>query len=104
MRLSAVARSIKSANAGASQLTFEVTFSDAETYDAVAASGALNEAAFAERYAVPADAVALYWFRPTMTLKATIPRRTFEHQLDETDFDGTQQYAPLLDLEVPLEP
>ena len=41
-RLADVAASIKSANAGASQLTMDVAFGDVDTFERVARSGLLN--------------------------------------------------------------
>lgn len=100
-RLADVAHAIKSANAGASWITFDIVFADSATYARVLATGALSADAFAMRFRVASSDVQLFACDAVRTIKATIPRRTASGGPDETDFDGTQQFAPLLDLEVP---
>jgi uncharacterized protein DUF4387 len=97
-----VAASVKSANAGATQLTMEIGFADAETFDRVCAAvlPTLPETV-GLRYGLPADAVRVWAYRPALTLKITVPRGSFADQLAETDFDGVQQHVPLLDVRVP---
>jgi len=91
---------IKSANAGASLLTFDMGFSSKEAFDRVASSDAITPATIAGLYHVsPAD-VAIHPYEPALMLKITIPRPVMSGGVAERDFDGTQQFAPLLDLEV----
>lgn len=97
-----VAASVKSANAGATQLTMEVGFADADTFDRVCAAVAPTLArTVGQLYGLPADTVRVWAYRPALTLKITVPRGSFADQLAETDFDGVQQHVPLLDIRVP---
>lgn len=99
-RLADVAYAIKSANAGPTWITFDVLFADFSTYAAVVATGAVSAEALAMLFHVSADDVRVYAIDSIRTIKATIPRRTPSGGTDETDFDGTQQFAPLLDINV----
>jgi hypothetical protein len=96
-----VAAALKSANAGASWITFDVVFADDASYRLVCESGVLNAPLFADLYGVNAGEVRIYECDPVLTIKATIPRRTSSGGPEETDFDGVQQFVPLLSIEVP---
>ena len=96
-----VAMALKSANAGASWITFDIVFADQESYQRVCASGALDAALFARLYDADPDAVRVHHCEPVLTIKATIPRLTSSGGPEETDFDGVQQFVPLLTVEVP---
>jgi Domain of unknown function (DUF4387) len=96
-----VAAAVKSANAGASWITFDAVFADEASYRLVAASGVLNPDVFAELYGVNASEVRVYNCDPVLTIKATMPRLTSSGGPEETDFDGVQQFIPLLSVEVP---
>jgi len=52
-RLAELARLIRSKNAGPFELTFDVMFDDAATYERVKASGALTREVIAQRYRLP---------------------------------------------------
>jgi len=103
VRLCDLATSIKSANAGATLITMDVAFSDPNRFEAVAAGGALNPDAVARLYLVDPAQVQIHHYRPSSTIKVTIPRRVPSGGVEERDFDGVQQYIPLLYLEVPWE-
>jgi hypothetical protein len=100
-RLGDVADALKSANAGATWITFDIVFGDRQRYDAVRRSGVVDRELFANLYRVAAAEVRIYECDQVLTIKATIPRRAACGGPDETDFDGVQQFAPLLDVEVP---
>jgi hypothetical protein len=96
-----VAAAVKSANAGASWITFDVVFSDESSYQRVRDSGVLSADLFAEIYGVEAGGARIYHCDPVLTIKATIPRSTSSGGPEETDFDGVQQFIPLLEIPVP---
>lgn len=100
MRLSQLARMVKSNNAGATYLTFDIVFEDLQGLNRVRASGALSPAAVAGLYRIPPGDVRIFAFEPTFTIKITIPRPFPSGGVEERDFDGVQQFAPLLDLEI----
>ena len=96
-----VAIALKSANAGASWITFDIVFRDVDSYLRVRDSAVLDVALFARAYAVDPTQVRVYYCEPVLTIKATIPRTTSSGGPEETDFDGVQQFVPLLTVEVP---
>jgi hypothetical protein len=98
--LGSVASAVKSANAGASMLTLDMTFATAATLQAVIDNGLLSASSIASCYAVDPEAVQLFVCWPVLAIKVTIPRREPSGGRGETDFDGTQQFIPLLGLEV----
>lgn len=102
--LAALTEAIKSANAGATWITFDIVFPDDATYRDVCTTGAVSAPLVSALYGVAADDVRIYECDAVRTIKVTIPRTTSSGGRDETDFDGTQQFAPLLDVEVPSAP
>jgi hypothetical protein len=101
MKLSDIALFVKSANAGASQLTFDIGFADVETYRHVLASRAIRSELIARLYRVDVADVEIHPYDPAMVIKITIPRREIAGGVNERDFDGVQQFPLLLDLEIP---
>lgn len=102
MRLRDLAKVIRSANAGTSWLTLDIMFGDERVYKAVCASGVLNPDLLARLYRVSPQQVAVYQYAPACAVKVTLPRPNMSGGPDETDFDGKQQHAPLLDIELPV--
>lgn len=96
--LGEVARTLKSANAGASWLTFDMFFDRVE--DLRAAEVALRPDVVAALYSVPEDEVRVYPIERLLALKVTIPRGSFLGSVDERDFDGVQQHVHLLGVPV----
>tara|TARA_A100001037_G_scaffold267710_1_gene260763 strand:- start:17117 stop:17458 length:342 start_codon:yes stop_codon:yes gene_type:complete len=103
LRLDELASFIKSTNAGATKLTFDIGFADEETFRVALDSGAINKAVVSALYGVPQDAIEIYEYAPAQIIKVTIPRSVMSGGLAERDFDGVQQFAPLLDIPVPLD-
>jgi hypothetical protein len=95
-RLGDVARSLKSANAGASWITFDMFFADVA--DLRAAARALCPELVGRLYSVPVDAVSVFVVESVLALKVTIPRASFAGSVDERDFDGVQQHVHLLEV------
>ncbi|HVW33163.1 MAG TPA: DUF4387 domain-containing protein, partial [Acidimicrobiia bacterium] len=103
VRLRDVASLIRSKNAGPFQLTIDVFFPDAERADAVLAAGVVAPAVIAELYSVdPAD-VRIIPVVQARAIKITVPRPQPAGDVGECDVAGGQQFAPLLDLLVPVE-
>lgn len=103
MNLGELAAVIRSKNAGIHYVTVDVMFDDRETFEAVRDSGAVTRDAVAERLAVPAGALRLFWYEPGMAFKATYPRAEPAGSFRDADLYGAQQHAPLYGLEVPLD-
>ncbi|MET0145299.1 MAG: DUF4387 family protein [Ilumatobacteraceae bacterium] len=98
--LADVTEAIKSANAGASWITFDIVFADDATYRRVCRSGVVDRQLIGRLYRVDPGAVVVHECDAVRTIKATIPRRSASGGRDETDFDGVQQFAPLLTVDV----
>ena len=102
MKLSELATSISSKNAGSFHLTLDVVFDSRATYERVLHSGALSREAVAARYGAPVeDVVSIVAFDPGNAIKVNMRRQRASGDPGETDVFGAQQYAPLLDIDVP---
>ncbi|MDO8280407.1 MAG: DUF4387 family protein [Burkholderiaceae bacterium] len=100
MLLKDMAPGIKCRNAGASWLSIDIPFDTEAYYRRAIASKVINPDLIAKIYGVRTEDVRIYEYDPAQALKVTIPRATFSGGIDESDFDGAQQFAPLLDLEI----
>jgi len=99
--LAKLARLIRSKNAGPFELTFDIMFEDAATYERVKRSGALSREAVAASYGLPPGQVKFFFCDNALAVKASIPRPAAQGDLADADGHGGQQYAPLMDIEVP---
>jgi uncharacterized protein DUF4387 len=96
-----LAKLIRSKNAGAFMLTFDVMFHDDQTYRRVLASKVLTRASFAELYKMPEEDVSYFECDAAKAIKISIPRPYFQGDLDDGDLYGGQQHGPLVTLVVP---
>lgn len=99
--LGELARLIRSKNAGPFELTFDIMFADREVYERVKQSGALTREAVAARYRLPPEDVKFFTCDNALAFKASIPRPYFQGDIRDSDGHGGQQYAPLMDIEIP---
>lgn len=94
---------IRSKNAGPYELTFDVMFDDRSRYERVRDAGVLNREALVELFEVSDEAVVYCgWFEPALAFKLTLIRAGSQGGIGERDTFGAQQYAPLLDIRVPV--
>ena len=100
-QLAELARLIRSKNAGPFELTFDIMFEDEARYRRVKQSGALTREAVATRYGLAPDEVKFFYCDNALAVKATIPRPYTQGDLYDADGHGGQQYAPLMDIEIP---
>jgi hypothetical protein len=100
-KLGDLAQLIRSKNAGAFTLTFDVMFDTQEAYERVRASRALNKKRFAEMYHVPESDVSFFEHDAARAIKISIPRPYVQSSREDGDAYGGQQHAPLVDLEIP---
>ena len=101
MKLAELARLIRSKNAGPFELTFDIMFEDEARYRRVQRSGALTREAVAERYGLEPSQVKFFYCDNALAVKASIPRPSIQGDLTDADGHGGQQYAPLMDIEIP---
>jgi hypothetical protein len=103
-RLFDLAKTIRSKNAGVDRITFDVIFSNKETFDRVRRSGALSRSAVCRIFRIEPDRLTDHVeFDPALAIKFTIRRTIPSGSPGDGDIFGSQQYGPLLDVEVALE-
>ena len=104
MKLVDLAKTIRSKNAGTDRITFDIIFRDPANYEMVKKSGVLNKTFIANLYGIPESRIADFVeFDPGYAIKFTINRLKPSGSFGEGDIFGCQQYAPLLDVEIPIE-
>jgi Domain of unknown function (DUF4387) len=99
--LGELARLIRSKDAGPFELTFDIMFAEPEVYARVRDSGALTREVVAAHYGLPPDEVKFFVCDNALAFKASIPRPVFQGDLLDSDNHGGQQYAPLMEIEIP---
>jgi hypothetical protein len=102
-KLNELAKTIRSKNAGVNKITFDIIFRDRDTYDAVRQSRAISRSAMAALYGIDESRISDFVeYDPGLAIKFTIYRLRPSGSAGDGDIFGAQQYAPLLDLPVPM--
>ena len=99
--LGELAKLIRSKNAGAFTLTFDVMFQDEKTYRHVVNSKVLTRQSFAKIYKLPESEVMYFEYDAASAIKISIPRPYSQGDLEDGDMYGGQQHGPLVDLVIP---
>jgi len=100
-RLSELAKTIRSKNAGPDYITFDIIFPDKESYELVKKSKAITVPKVAKLYSVPEKRIVSFVeYDPGNAIKFTFQREKPNGTLGETDLFGCQQYGPLIDYEI----
>ncbi|MEZ0094452.1 DUF4387 domain-containing protein [Streptacidiphilus sp. EB129] len=95
---------IRSKNAGPFVLTFDFMCRDREAYELLRAAQVLTPQLFADLYgADPAQVLVVHHDR-AQAVKVSFPRPVRQGDVHDSDSYGGQQYAPLVDLQVPAPP
>jgi hypothetical protein len=103
-KLSALAKTVRSKNAGVDKITFDVIFSDRSNYERVKRSRVLTREAMAALFRIAPERICDFVeFDPGNAIKFTIYRLQPSGSPGDPDIFGSQQYAPLLDLEIPVD-
>ena len=101
-KLSEIAKTIRSKNAGVDKITFDVIFPDRAAYQRVRDSGVLSREAVCRIFAIDmAQLTDHVEFDPALAIKFTMYRRLSSGSPGDADIFGSQQYGPLLDIEGP---
>lgn len=101
-RLFDLAKTIRSKNAGVDRITFDVIFADLANYDRVRRSGALSRDAICRIFGITPERITdCVEFDAALAIKFTIRRTLSSGSPGDGDIFGSQQYGPLLDLEIP---
>ena len=100
--LSALAKVIRSKNAGPFQLTIDLLFRSPIDYELVKGSNILTPDAIASAYGIDIHEIkGIYFWDPALAVKITLAREVSAGAPGDTDCYGAQQHAPLLDFKVP---
>lgn len=103
-KLSELAKTVRSKNAGVDRITFDVIFRDRDNYELVKDSGVLSREKVAALFRIEESRITDFVeYDPAFAIKFTVLRRRPSGSAGDADIFGAQQYAPLLDLEVPLD-
>ena len=101
--LSSLAKTIRSKNAGVDLITFDVIFTDRTTYERVKRARVLTRDSICKLYRIAPERIADFVeFDPGNAIKFTIFRLRPSGSPGDSDIFGAQQYAPLLDIQVPI--
>lgn len=101
MRLADLAKVIRSKNAGVDKITFDIIFRNRHDYILACQSDALKPEAIARLFNIGMDRISDYaQFEPANAIKFTIYRRIPSGSPGDPDIFGSQQYAPLLDVDI----
>jgi len=102
MFLQEIARTIRSKNAGAFMITVEIIFDDAEKYFKIKDNNLITRETIAKAYMVESCNIQDFvYYDAGLGIKANFRRLYASGGPFETDVYGCQQYAPLLNIELP---
>ena len=103
-KLSQLAKTIRSKNAGVDKITFDIIFRDRASYERVKRAQVVTRDSIAQLYSIAPERIADFVeFDPGNAIKFTFYRKRPSGSPGDPDIFGSQQYAPLLDIEVPAE-
>jgi hypothetical protein len=101
-KLDELAKTIRCKNAGVDKITFDVIFRDRDTYDAVRRTGVLLAKGLWRSTGIPDSRISDFVEYDTCcAIKFTIFRDRPSGSPGDPDIFQAQQYARLLDIEVP---
>lgn len=102
MKLVQLASTIRSKNAGVDHITFDIICRERKNFERVRDSGALSRSIVAKLFKIDESRVTDFVvFEPANAIKFTIRRLQPSGCKGESDLFGSQQYAPLFDVEIP---
>lgn len=102
-KLNELAKTIRSKNAGVDKITFDIIFRNSDNYELVKRCRVLTRESVAKLYRIPMERISDFVeYDPGYAIKFTIYRLRPSGCAGDGDIFGAQQYAPLLDLEVPV--
>ena len=102
LRLVDLAKTIRSKNAGVDKITFDVIFASQDAYERVRDSGVVTRKSVAALYGLSENRITDFVnFDPACAIKFSILRERPSGSAGDPDIFGAQQYAPLMEIEVP---
>ena len=100
MRLSDIAKVIRSKNAGPRCTTLDIMFATEADYQRVVDSKKITEALVAKLYDHPIENVKIIHYPVAMALKVVIPRKVTAGDPGDRDVYGAQQHARMFGIEI----
>lgn len=101
-RLGDLARVIRSKNVGPFMMALDVVFDDDATYERVVRSGAITRETIAKLYRVKPETITdVVYYGPGKAIKVSMLRPIPSGNFSDADVLGSQQYAPIHDIEIP---
>jgi hypothetical protein len=91
---------IRSKNAGPFVLTFDFMFKDLESLRKVQQADVITKEFFAKTFHTDIQDITLVFHERALAAKVSIPRPHFQGEIEDGDYYGGQQYAPLLDIPI----
>lgn len=102
-KLADIAKTIRSKNAGVDKITFDIIFRTEDEFELVRQSGTITRATISALYNLRQDRITDFEvFEPALAIKFSILRERPSGSPGDPDIFGAQQYAPLMDIEVPV--
>lgn len=104
-KLTEIAKTIRSKNAGTDKITFDIIFREKPQYEWVKKAKVLTRKSIAKVLNIPEERISDFVeYDPAYAIKFTIHRLRPSGSAGDGDIFGAQQYAPFLDVEVPPMP
>lgn len=100
MKLTDIAKVVRSKNAGPLHLTLDLMFTDRNGYELARQSPALAQSAIAELYRVPPETVNIVPFEAALAIKIAIDRPVIAGTPGDSDVFGAQQHKPLMEIDI----
>lgn len=101
MKLYELAKLIRSKNAGPFNLTIDIMFEDLEKWEKVERSGSINKDTVSKMFRMNLDDIEIFPVKNALAIKISFPRPIFQGEIADADMLGGQQYAPIMEIEVP---
>lgn len=104
VKLSELAKTVRSKNAGTDKITFDIIFREKHVYEQVKRSQALTRQTVSSLLNVSDNRITDFVeYDPGNAIKFTILRLQPSGSPGDPDIFGAQQYAPLLDVNIPID-
>ena len=101
-KLHQLAKTVRSKNAGVNKITFDIIFREPAQYERVKRSKVITRESMAALYRIPVERISDFVeYDPGYAIKFTLYRLRPSGCAGDGDIFGAQQYAPLLDIEIP---
>lgn len=102
MTLYEFAKVLRSKNSGPFQQTIDILFDDIEKYKRIKDMGLINKGLIGDLYGIKDKKnIMIVYYDQGLGIKVTFDRVVSSGTMGDRDVYGSQQYAPLMSLEVP---